>query len=295
MERKNFGIPPQSRWVLGAASFGSRYGLANNGPTMIEEVGRILDLAREHNLRAIDTAPSYGESESFLGSHQLDGFDIYTKVSSTSLHSTIVEETVNSLARLRTEALYGLTLHDTTVFKEWESVSIKSIGQLKEMGLVQFWGVSVYDLEELEAILRVCTPDYIQAPVNIFDQRFVSPRVTDLLQGRGVRLQARSILLQGLLASTPDAHDPYFRPWAPEIEALTQLARQSGMSLAHLAFEFVSKLNQVDSVVLGIANLNQLLDLIRFWESPIENRQVAFPEFQLERDLVDPRMWPKFH
>ena len=294
MEESSIGSMSQPWWVLGAASFGSEYGLANDAPTSKEEVGRILNLAREHNLTAIDTAQNYGESEKFLGSHELDGFKIYTKVSSSSLHNSIFEDTLDSLNRLNISTLHGLTLHDTTVFMKGEAISTKSIDQLKERGLVHLWGVSVYDVDELEEVLKFCSPDYVQAPVSIFDTRFLSPRLTDLLQSRDIRLQARSVLLQGLLAGTSQARNPYFWPWAKELEVLTQLARQCGLSLAHLAFAFVSQLTQVESVVLGIASVDHLRDLISFLESSSEDRPVAFPEFQFDRDLADPRTWPRF-
>ena len=54
--------------ALGTAQFGMDYGLSNmNGQTSKKEVFRILQYASQSKINLLDTAPSYGDSESVLG------------------------------------------------------------------------------------------------------------------------------------------------------------------------------------------------------------------------------------
>ena len=60
-----------NKLALGTVQFGINYGISNkNGQVSIEEVGRILDYAKENGINTLDTASLYGTSEEVLG--QLD-------------------------------------------------------------------------------------------------------------------------------------------------------------------------------------------------------------------------------
>ena len=53
---------------IGTAQFGLNYGVSNQqGKTSPLEVKNILNLALDHDIYVLDTAPAYGESEDVLG------------------------------------------------------------------------------------------------------------------------------------------------------------------------------------------------------------------------------------
>ena len=57
-----------SRLTLGTVQFGLPYGIANQtGQVFRDHVRTMLALAHEHGINGLDTAASYGESESVLG------------------------------------------------------------------------------------------------------------------------------------------------------------------------------------------------------------------------------------
>ncbi|MEB3735150.1 aldo/keto reductase [Halopseudomonas pachastrellae] len=68
--------------ALGTVQFGLPYGIANQqGQVSVEEVGQILERAREAGVDTLDTAIAYGESERVLGEFDLSSFKVVTKLS----------------------------------------------------------------------------------------------------------------------------------------------------------------------------------------------------------------------
>ena len=53
---------------LGTVQFGLNYGISNKGGKVkVEEVRKILELAKNSNIDLIDTAISYGDCEKVIG------------------------------------------------------------------------------------------------------------------------------------------------------------------------------------------------------------------------------------
>ena len=54
--------------ILGTATFGSAYGIANQGFNVEHEnLKEILDYAQNNGISEFDTAPTYGNAENLLG------------------------------------------------------------------------------------------------------------------------------------------------------------------------------------------------------------------------------------
>ena len=57
-----------NKLALGTVQFGMRYGVSNViGKVQFDQVKLILDAAYDKSIRFIDTAPTYGDSESIIG------------------------------------------------------------------------------------------------------------------------------------------------------------------------------------------------------------------------------------
>ena len=71
----------QERIALGTVQFGLDYGIANSlGRVTVGEVTQILDIAKSNRIRTLDTAISYGESESILGNYGVSEWELITKI-----------------------------------------------------------------------------------------------------------------------------------------------------------------------------------------------------------------------
>jgi aryl-alcohol dehydrogenase-like predicted oxidoreductase len=74
--------------MLGTAQFGMSYGIANKlGRTKEDKVSKILEYASEQGIDVLDTALSYGNSESVIGN--------YIRNYATNKHQEIVTKIAN--------------------------------------------------------------------------------------------------------------------------------------------------------------------------------------------------------
>ena len=70
-----------SKLAIGTAQFGSIYGIANKtGKIKYSEAKEIIKFAKKNNIKTIDTASAYGESEKLLGQIGINDFEVITKL-----------------------------------------------------------------------------------------------------------------------------------------------------------------------------------------------------------------------
>ena len=70
-----------SKLTIGTAQFGLNYGVANKiGKIKYSEAKEIINYAEKNNIKTIDTASAYGESEKLLGQIGISDFDVITKL-----------------------------------------------------------------------------------------------------------------------------------------------------------------------------------------------------------------------
>lgn len=256
---------------LGTAQWGLDYGVANRyGITAPETVTALLEEAGRYGIEVLDTASQYGSSEAVLGGNRLDGFRIITKTPTfgvsriTAGQATDVKKTfARSLELLGQRQVYGLLVHNAddllAAGSEWLVAALK---ELQAKGEVAKIGVSVYDAAQLDGVLKAFTPDLVQLPLNILDQRLLASGHLELLKERGAEVHVRSVFLQGLLLMPLSEVPGYFEPVRPLLASLHHAARAQGLTVNQAALAFVRDLPHVDTVLVGLDNLAQFRSCI---------------------------------
>ncbi len=280
--------------VVGTASWANDYGLMNTNHVSLSEAAKILETAKNAGVVGIDTAPAYGGSEPLLGSFDMKQFQIFTKPSlgdGSFVALELLKSIKTSLGHLGVQGVQGITFHSATAFlanhSEFVAVAKRSI----DSGACGSWGVSVYEPSELEAVLQSSTPDYIQAPVSIIDQRFVSPKVADMLHAKGVALQARSVYLQGLLLQDPRTLPPRFAAWEPLLTSYVNAAKELGLSMQQLSLRAVLEQSLVRTAAVGVNSQVQMRDLISSIGQDLEIPALTDFTSDSSQALIDPRTW----
>ncbi|MBV5287143.1 MAG: aldo/keto reductase [Methyloversatilis discipulorum] len=255
-----------SRVGLGTVQWGVDYGVANrDGRTPAAEVERILAAARAAGLRVLDTAALYGEAESVLGEQDLSGLRVVTKTPRyahapiTAADADDLRGTLNrSLARLRLPAVHGLLAHhaDDLLVPGGERL-IDALHALRAEGKAARIGVSVYDGAQLDAILARFTPDLVQLPLNVFDQRLIVDGSLARLAALGVEVHVRSVFLQGLLLMSPDSAPAYFDPWREQLRAWHAICAERKVQPQQAALAFACDLPEVSCCLIGVQNIAQ--------------------------------------
>jgi aryl-alcohol dehydrogenase-like predicted oxidoreductase len=288
--------PVQSKVVIGTASWGSEYGLFNSAGADVEAAKSILEIALSGGVTAIDTAPAYGDSESILGGCELAEFDLHTKIDSKTWDrgaDYTLGQLRESLGRLGIERLKGLTFHSAESFLGDPKRAMEFVSRIRAEGLAQNWGVSVYEPFQVMEIMRFAAPDYIQAPVNLLDRRFLASSFLERIGEKSVGLQARSIFLQGLLLQGLGGIPRQFKPWADLFSRYSSLALEHGISRFEFALLPVLQDPAVQTAVVGVNEESHIRDLVTAVADGISVPSLSEIESMDDLDLIDPRKWRK--
>ena len=233
------------RLVLGGAQLGLAYGISNASamPTSLSEAEAILTYASTHDIKKIDTAAAYGDSEGLLGAilHRpgLQEFKVITKTLPLPSLDTIdskalqlVKETfLRSLEKLKQASVYALMVHHADDLLKVNSNRLYDwLLELKAQGLVDKIGCSFYTREQLDKALAKFSLDIIQVPANIFDQRLLENEYLIRLS-QSMEIHVRSVFLQGLIfldvARLPENIKNLAKPY---LNAFNNIAQQNGLS-----------------------------------------------------------------
>lgn len=164
---------------------------------------------------------------------------------------------------------------------------------LRDRGLVDRIGVSIYEASELEG-LPLDRLQLVQLPLSVYDQRLILDGTVARLQALDIAVHVRSVLLQGLLLQSPYQFPDYLSPAFRHHHSrwLEQL-HQQGLSRLEGALGFVRACKGIEAVLVGVLSRQELAEVLQAW-----NQTEAFPEeAQLHwawencKDF-DPRCWP---
>tara|TARA_B110000114_G_C15032556_1_gene373595 strand:+ start:224 stop:1084 length:861 start_codon:yes stop_codon:yes gene_type:complete len=278
--------------VIGTVQFGLDYGISNkNGKTPIEEIKKILIKAKKSNIKMLDTAFAYGESENVLGEINDCEFDLITKYSG---NSPILEEFEESLKRLSRKNLYGYLFHSFETYLS-NKATLDDMIHLKKNNKIKKIGFSLYKKEELQYIFdNKLEVDLIQIPMNIFNQDFLG--ILAEAKSKGIEVHVRSVFSQGLIFFHKEEIPNFFEPIKNKIFNFQEKAKELNISLVQLATYFLLQNNNIDKLVIGVNNCIQLEENIKEIKSIpfFDFNEIDFSLFRIEDEkYTNPVNWKK--
>ena len=261
-----FGL---EKLVIGTAQFGQDYGVTNtHGKVSEKEVESILETARTLGIKNLDTAISYGNSENVLGNIGIDDFHVVTKLASfesmTSSFSKFCHDSLQlSLKNLRVPSIDTVLLHRPEELLGSNGKSIyRALLDVKDKGLVENIGISIYSPDILTEIVSKYVIDAIQVPLNIFDRRIISSGWLNRFKDMNVTVTARSVFLQGVLLSNPNNLPAYFQKWSSDFKKMSHFCQINSLSNLEACLQFVTQIPEVDKVIVGVENEKQFSEII---------------------------------
>lgn len=280
-----------SKLVLGTVQFGCKYGINNaEGQVSQKEVNIILHHAKENGINVLDTSAAYGNSESVLGKSGISNkFKIVSKYPRCNKSPREILE--SSLENLRIDQLYGYLIHHFDYFIEkpkiWEEIETLKIERKMEK-----IGFSLYSPDQLEYLFdNNISFDILQFPYNIFDRQF-EPYFPELKK-RGVEIHTRSVFLQGLFFKDVNTFPEKLLPLKPYVESLQQYCRINNIDIAELVLGYSINKDEIQGVLIGIDNCNQLDNNICCSEYKPTHQDISFIDSIniKEKDLLNPVNW----
>ncbi|MCH8905199.1 MAG: aldo/keto reductase [Bacteroidetes bacterium] len=286
--------------ALGTAQLRSNYGVSStNKKAGDDEVRKILDTALASGIKFIDTAVLFDDVEETLG--RVMRPDNPFKIISKTIHfkngiitkedpQTLLRDTNVSLSKLKRDSIHTLLIHDANdLLKENGNLLYDALLELKSSGKVENIGVSAYDKGQIELLMEKYDLDIIQLPVNVLDQRLLVNGFLARIKEKGISIFARSVFLQGLLLMDLDEIPVYFEDLKGDIRTYFQELEDKSVTKLAGAISFARSIAEIDQIVLGINDHEELLECINSFKSEVDLDYSRFASHQYK--LLDPRQW----
>ena len=243
--------------VLGTAQFGMNYGISNQvGKIKTTNITKILNFLKKENINLIDTANNYKKSEKEIGKYckkYKKKFNVITKYSASKIS---IQEQLNLTKS-------NLGYYPNTIlahsYKDYINRDYQiEIKNIKKKYPIKYYGVSLYNPNELYKVLEVDTPDIIQVPCNILDKRFLSKKILKILKNKSIKLHTRSIFLQGLLFMKPTQIFKKFKGVKRKFNKILEISTKENISISELSLLWLFKKKEIDKIIIGIDSLSHL-------------------------------------
>lgn len=260
MERRKFGNTGLEVSILG-------FGAMHLGVTNIDDdaAGRMLNEVLDLGINLIDTARSYGRSETQIGkyiSHRRKEFILSTKVGYDVewhpdwTYDAVVKGIEEALVKMKTSYLDIVHLHSCSLDILEKGDVIRGLEDQKKAGKVRFIAYSGEN-EALKYAVDTGRFDSIQASVNICDQRVIDDPLPLIAQnGMGMIAKRPMANMTWQHDKPPVGHGsaaywPRFRKMKID---------NKGMDWAELAIRFAAYTRGVSSIIAGTASMKHFME-----------------------------------
>ena len=257
---------PRAKLGLAAAQFGLDYAVANpRGRSPETEVGDILQIAARSGVSVLDTVLA-GRTERVLGElmPRPSPYRVLVKTTRCDRGPDAIEaEARASLARLKIDRAYALVVEQAgDLFGPHGPAMWDRMKALRDQGLFERVGVSVYASDDPVGVARRFRPDIVQAPASLLDQRLILNGALAELAEMGTEVHLRSIFLQGLLFLPPDRMPTALRGQAGPLSRVRRLIAEGRSDPLQAALWFALSRPEAHHVIVGVASAAELQAVI---------------------------------
>lgn len=288
------------------------YGIANkSGKPDLNNALEILNFAWRSGINSFDISPLYGNIEEimkkFLSSKidekreriiiisKLPAINIKKNLTYYKLYNYIKKEINRSLKQLGLSSIPIYLLHHAPdIFLE-NGLVIECLSKIREEGLINRFGLSVYNPIEVEESLKFKEIDVIQIPVNIFDHRLIKTELIKKLKNQNYLIFARSIYLQGIFFLNPENLPKKLEIAKDPLLKLNKLIKTYNIDIAKLALLFVRDITEIDSIIIGAENIDQIATNLKNMKEEPMNRtiyNIIYEDFSgLQDKIINPSLW----
>lgn len=294
-----------SKIGLGTVQFGMDYGFTKAKTQ--DEVNAILAKSKELGINFIDTARAYGDSEEKIGRYlkvnRGHEYLVETKIALIKEDIAVDKEALrkhifasidtsrNNLGQDKLDIFMSHQSDDYLIENEYFWGAVR---EAREKGSFGHFGVSFYDTEQAEKVLksRAAEVDFVQVPYNVFDQRFES--VFPKFRDKGINVVTRSVFLKGIVAVDNSRVPAELKDILVYKNRLADIAKDTGLSNTELALLFVISSPAVHTTIIGTDSSKEI-ELNAAILEKIEKIKAAHKEMKSlnikDRSLIDPRRW----
>ncbi|WP_346353538.1 aldo/keto reductase [Azotosporobacter soli] len=294
-----------TKLCLGTVQFGMDYGINNQqGKPSVEKVFAMIDHALASGITCIDTACAYGDAEMLLGQYGISKHDVkvITKLKPNLITEKcadpakkVTEEMIGALERMHLSVLDGYLLHTPEDF--YNAGIVEGLLQGKKRGLVKNIGVSVYEMKHAMDVVESGIMDYIQLPYSILDQRADQDLFFKRAKENGVTIFARSAFLQGFLLMEEKFIPQHLEDAKVYLREFDTVIKKYGFTRSQAAFLFAYKNENIDYLVFGVDNLQQLGSNIEMCKERLDfsdcRKELSNHFSGISKNIIFPSLWKR--
>lgn len=282
--------------VLGTANFNHIYGL-NKKKVSKKDIDKILLYLKKNNIKCIDSAEQYYDKRDLLF-NKIKNFKLNTKISNIkgfdqkSISINLNKKIYTILKSYKIKKINILFLHypQEILNSKKGQFLINSLKEAKRNKLISKIGYSVYNQKEAEKFIKFFKPDIIQIPFNIIDRRLIETGFAYSLKKKNIKIQVRSIFLQGLMTNMSVLKKKSFYKFKNILIKWFNWLNKKDLSPEEGAIQFILKYKLFfDSVVIGVDNFKHFKKNVSIFKN---KKKIMFPKIRItNKNIVDPRKW----
>jgi len=257
---------------LGGVHAGGHFGVL-----LEQRIADTVHFALDHGITLIDTAEGYGTSEAIIGralkGRDRDSYFLATKASRDFSRQGILGAMDNSLRQLQVDYVDLYQMHGYSTKCPIEE-TMSTIEELRQQGKTRYLGVSNYNVEQMQAALKITRIHSLQPRYNILD-REIEAETIPFCEQEGIGILVYSPLAQGVLGGkykpghkfadddVRRKQDRTFREideLTPKLEALRGIAERRGKSFVQLVMNSLLRQDAVTCLLVSCRTNEQALE-----------------------------------
>ncbi|OUU30607.1 MAG: hypothetical protein CBB97_00880 [Candidatus Endolissoclinum sp. TMED37] len=278
--------------IIGSANFNEEYGIFKKKIDILE-LELIVNYLIKNNQFFFETSIGYKNSINLLNNLIMKkDYKNYEYILKLSNDDKKINNQINNKYFLKKKLPKIIMAHNA---KDFLDIKFRNdLIEFSNKNNIKI-GVSVYNKSEISDVLNCYKPDVIQIPINLIDQRLFKDGTLKLLKNDGIEIHARSIFLQGLFFLSEKQIISKFPILKDILKIFTKISKISKYSLSELSFLWVNSIQEVDKIIIGIDNLEQLkknYELLNYKLSSNLFSEIININFN-DNSVLNPSLWPK--
>ena len=261
-----------SKLGLGSGQFGLDQPVGARGRPREVEAREILSIAARSGLGVLEVARHGNMAEAMLGRAlpRPNSFRLTITSVRPDRGPDLVEAEVRAqLRRLGVDKVDAILAPSATdLFSPLGPQLWDRLRALKDQGLCEKIGVSVYASDDPSGIARRFKPDVVQAPASLLDQRLLIDGTLSTLAEMGVEVHLRSIFLQGLLFLPPDRMPATLKGAASSLSRVRRMIAEGRSDPLQAALGFALSRREASCVIVGASTAQELTAIVAAAASP---------------------------
>ncbi len=236
------------------------------------EARDILQIAARSNLSALEIAGYSPHSETLLNTllPRPNPFRITLFTARADRGPDYVEAELRAqMRRLGVDRVHAvLTPGASELFGVHGMALWERLQALRDAGLCEKIGMSVYASDDPVRLARRFRPDIVQAPASLLDQRLLLDGTLARLAGVGIEVHLRAIFLNGLLFLPPDRAPSHLKSAASRISRARRLIAEGRSDPLQAALGFALSRPEAAVVLVGVSSAAEMSAVVAAAANP---------------------------